>query len=332
MFERRKELKATHQQVPRQPPFGGRRTPGRPLQGASRTQAVRRFLINKNIGLYMDKSSCKSNFVNVNSIRLHYLDWGGNGPVLLFLPGLGCNAYIFDQFAPRFTDKFHVLGLTRRGHGDSDYPETGYDIDTLTEDIRQFMDYLKIDQAILAGHSMAGIELSHFAALYPERVLKLIFLDAAYDRSSPEYKAIQENNPMKGISIPGENDDYYNVQDYVDFIKRTYIRLGEIWGDLMDEHILPKIKKDENGKVIDKMSDAISKSFNETMTNYVPDDAKILAPTLNIYVIREIATLCPQLTCLNSSKHNKSNFLIHSSVPGKDTVLNNFIVMYHTQK
>ena len=207
--------------------------------------------------------------------------------MLLFLPGLGCNAYIFDQFAPRFTDKFHVLGLTRRGHGDLDYPETGYDIDTLTEDIRQFMDYLNIDQVILVGHSMAGIELSHFAALYPERVLKLIFLDAAYDRSSPEYKAIQENNPMKGISIPGENDDHYNVQDYVDFIKRTYIRLGEIWGELMDEHILHEIRIASDGKVVDKMSDTISKSINQTMTNYVPDDAKILAPTLNIYVIRE---------------------------------------------
>jgi len=174
----------------------------------------------------MDKSPHKSDFVNVNGIRLHYLDWSGNGPVLLFLPGLGCNAHIFDEFAPRFTDKFHVLALTRRGHGDSDYPETGYDIDTLTEDIRQFMDCLKLEQVILAGHSLAGIELSHFAALYPERVLKLIFLDAAYDRSLPECKVMHENNPMKGFQIPGANDDYYTVQDYVDFIKRTHPSLG----------------------------------------------------------------------------------------------------------
>jgi pimeloyl-ACP methyl ester carboxylesterase len=235
----------------------------------------------------MDKSAYKSNFVTLNGIRLHYLDWGGSGPVILFLPGLGCNAYIFDQFAPRFTDKFHVLGLTRRGHGDSDYPETGYDIDTLVEDIRQFMDGLNISQVILVGHSMAGIELSHFAAIYPERVTKLVFLDAAYDRSSPEYKAIQENYPMKGISIPGENEDYYNVQDYIDFIKKTYTRLGEIWSELMDEHIRHEIKVSEDGKIVDKMSDAISKSINETMINYVPEDAKILVPTLSIYVIRE---------------------------------------------
>ena len=115
-------------------------------------------------------------------IRLHYLDWGGNGPALIFLAGMGCSAYIFNKFAPRFTDKFHVLALTRRGHGDSDYPETGYDADTLTEDIRLFMDALNIEKAILAGHSLAGVELTHFAATYPYRVEKMIYLDALDDR------------------------------------------------------------------------------------------------------------------------------------------------------
>ena len=136
----------------------------------------------------MDTSPHKSDFVKVNGIRLHYLDWGGEGEVLLFLAGMGCNAHIFDHLAQRFADRFHVIALTRRGHGESDHPETGYDIDTLTEDVRQFMDALGINQAILAGHSMASVELSHFAALHPEQVLKLVFLDAAYDRSSASFK------------------------------------------------------------------------------------------------------------------------------------------------
>ena len=91
----------------------------------------------------MDTSPHKSSLANVNGIRLHYLDWGGNGPALLFLAGLDTNAHIFDRFAPRFTDKFHTLALTRRGDGELDCPETGYDLDTLTDDIRLFMDYLK---------------------------------------------------------------------------------------------------------------------------------------------------------------------------------------------
>ncbi len=134
--------------------------------------------------------------MKVNDVRLHYLDWGGNGRVLLFLTGMGNNAHLYDKFAPRFTDKFHVIALTRRGHGDLDYPETGYDVDTLTEDARQFMDVLTIDKTILAGHSMSKGELCHFAALHSERLPKLIFLDAAYDDTSPALKVMIEKNPL----------------------------------------------------------------------------------------------------------------------------------------
>ena len=126
----------------------------------------------------------KSDFVHASGIRLHYLDWGGDGQALIFLTGMGSTAYIFGDFAPRFTDKFRVLALTRRGQGDSDYPETGYDPDTLVEDIRQFMDAVNVERAILVGHSLAGVELTHFAATHPNRVEKLVYLDALDDRRS----------------------------------------------------------------------------------------------------------------------------------------------------
>jgi non-heme chloroperoxidase len=236
--------------------------------------------------LVLDTSPHKSDFVNVNDIRLHYLDWGGNGPVLLFLTGLGNNAHIYDKFAPRFNDKFHVIALTRRGHGDSDYPETGYDVDTLTEDVRQFMDSLKIDQAILAGHSMANIELCHFSALYPERIIKLVFLDAAYDRTSPTFKSMVEQNPLRHIPIPGANDDYYSIEDFVASIKKQYPYWAAIWGDVMDEEVLHNIEKSSEGKIVERMPDSILAALNDTLRNgYKPEDSKLQAPVLSIYVI-----------------------------------------------
>jgi pimeloyl-ACP methyl ester carboxylesterase len=237
----------------------------------------------------MDISPHESNFMNVNGIRLNYLDWGGNGPVLLFLTGLGLSAHIYDKFAPRFTDKFHVIALTRRGHGDSDYPETGYDPDTLTEDVRQFMDSLKIDKVILVGHSMANVELCHFAALYPERVLKLVFLDAAYDRTSPAFKAWMEKYPLKNFQVPGSNDDYYIIEDYVASIKRGYPSLAAIWGEVMDEDVLHAVKKSPEGKIVDRMSDTIGKALNDTLASYKPEDSKIQAPVLSIYAFNDSA-------------------------------------------
>jgi pimeloyl-ACP methyl ester carboxylesterase len=223
--------------------------------------------------------------MNVNGIRLHYLDWGGNGTVLLFLTGLGNSAHIYDQFAPRFTDKFHVMALTRRGHGDSDYPETGYDVDTLTEDVRQFLDSFRIEKVILVGHSMANVELCHFSALYPERVLKLIFLDSAYDRTSPAFKEMVGRSPLRNIPIPGANDDYASVEEYIASIKRCYPYWAAIWGDVVKEEILHAIKKGPDGKIIDKTSETIEQAIRDTLNSYVPENSKIRAPTLSIYTI-----------------------------------------------
>ncbi len=233
----------------------------------------------------MEPAAYKSDFVTVNGIRLHYLDWGGSGTVLLFLAGMGNSAYVFKEFAPRFADKFHVIALTRRGHGDSDYPETGYDADTLTEDLRQFMDSLGIEKAILAGHSMAYVELAHFAALYPQRVLKLVFLDAAIDRTSVTFKSMMEKNPLRNIQLPDEDDDHLSIENYAAAIKRNYPSFAAIWCDAFDEDLLHSVKQDAEGKIVDKMSEAIGQAFNIMMRSYQPEDVKIQASVLSIYAI-----------------------------------------------
>ena len=115
-------------------------------------------------------------------VRLHYLDFGGNGPTLVLLPGLGNTAHAYDDFAPRLTDRHHVVALTRRGFGESDHPKSGYGTRRLVEDIRRALDALGLGRVSLIGHSIAGEELTRFAVTYPERVDRLVYLDAAYDR------------------------------------------------------------------------------------------------------------------------------------------------------
>lgn len=100
---------------------------------------------------------------------------------MLFLTALGGTAEDFQPLAVQLTDSFHVLGLTRRGQGDSEKPTGGYDSSTLVQDVRAFLDLQRIERVILVGYSMAGNELTEFAAIYPQRTAKLIYLDAAYD-------------------------------------------------------------------------------------------------------------------------------------------------------
>jgi len=143
--------------------------------------------------------SAQDGFVTVNDVKLHYVDWGGTGPALLFLTGLGDSAHAFDSLAPAFTDRFHVLGLTRRGQAQSDKPASGYDPRSLAEDIRGFLDAMKIGRATLVGYSAAGSEQTRFAGTYPDRVEKLVYLDAADDYKSGYELA---TNPATKYPLP----------------------------------------------------------------------------------------------------------------------------------
>jgi pimeloyl-ACP methyl ester carboxylesterase len=225
----------------------------------------------------------RSDFVNVNGLRLHYLDWGGDGPALVFLAGMGCSAYFYAEFAPRFTDQFRVLALTRRGHGDSDYPEIGYNVDILTEDLRQFLDTLGLEQVILAGHSMANIELCHFAALYPQRVLKLVFLDAAYDRT--QFQPIMEKNPLNAVQPPNARTEFDSVEEMMAYTRRIRPDLAAIWGDVLEQDFKHSVTQTADGKFVDKMSDELHQTLLNDVKGYVPEDSKIRAPVLSIYAL-----------------------------------------------
>jgi non-heme chloroperoxidase len=130
-----------------------------------------------------DSAPHTTKFVTVAAnVKLHYLDFGGVGEPLVLLAGLGNTAHAFDDFAPRLTDRFRVIAITRRGFGESSHPDGGYDTPRLVEDIRQALDELQLRRVILIGHSIAGEEMTRFASTYPDRVSKLVYLDAAYDR------------------------------------------------------------------------------------------------------------------------------------------------------
>jgi non-heme chloroperoxidase len=122
-----------------------------------------------------------SGFVDAEGARIHFLDHGGTGPPLVFLPGLGHNAHLFDDFAPRFTDGHRVVAITRRGHAPSTGTEADFDLDTLIRDILAVLDALELGSATFVGHSYGGFEMTRLAGDFPERVDRLIYLDAAHD-------------------------------------------------------------------------------------------------------------------------------------------------------
>jgi len=116
-------------------------------------------------------------------VQLEVLDFGGAGSPIVLLPGLGATAHSYDELAPLLAQQHRVVAITRRGTGYSSKPDFGFDTARLAQDVLQVMDALKIDKALLVGHSIAGDELTWLGGRHPERISGLVYLDAAYDRS-----------------------------------------------------------------------------------------------------------------------------------------------------
>lgn len=148
-------------------------------------------------------------------VKLEVLDWGGTGRPLVFLAGLGNTAHVFDKFAPKFTGKCHVYGITRRGFGDSSAPTpngNNYSSDRLGDDVLAVIDALNLQKPVLAGHSIAGEELSSIGSRHPEKVSGLIYLDAGfpyafYDRvlGDPQLDMLDTRNRIEQL-LPNNGD------------------------------------------------------------------------------------------------------------------------------
>ena len=131
---------------------------------------------------WLTKSTSRSIAV-APGVSLEVVDWGGSGPPLVFLAGLGNTAHVFDNFAPKFVPQYHAYGITRRGFGASSSPVpngSNYSADQLGNDVLKVMDALGLKKPVLIGHSIAGEELSSIGSRYPDRVAGLIYLDAGY--------------------------------------------------------------------------------------------------------------------------------------------------------
>ena len=119
-------------------------------------------------------------FVQVNNIQLHYLDHPGGDPPLVLMPGLTANACSFDGLIKAgLSPALRVLALDLRGRGLSQKPHSGYSMADHCADVLALLDALEFSQVVLGGHSFGGLMSIYMAAHHPERVSKLVIIDAA---------------------------------------------------------------------------------------------------------------------------------------------------------
>jgi len=225
-------------------------------------------------------------YVYINNLKLHYLDFGGTDDYLLFLSGLGDTAYSFSSLAPRFTANFHALALTRRGFGKSDAPQDAYDLQLLIDDIVSFLDILGISQVSLIGHSLAGNEMTLLASRFPEKVKKIVYLDAAFSRGQ-ELRTISQNDPTNLYSSKMPANAFDSLGNYFHYYKLKHPNLSKIWCPILEKLCLERLHIHANGSINEIDYKKAKNQIKKSLENFDFSYTSIQSPILSIYALQD---------------------------------------------
>jgi len=124
-----------------------------------------------------------SKFVEVNGLRIHYLEWGkAEMPVVVCVHGYTSSAQAFNALARRFRDRNRVVAVDVRGHGESAWSPTGaYGYADQASDLAAFVDRLELSRFALIGTSMGGIIAMTYAVDHADRLNALVINDIGPD-------------------------------------------------------------------------------------------------------------------------------------------------------
>ena len=127
--------------------------------------------------------------------RLHYADWGNkDAPPLILQHGGRDHCRSWDWVAEELRHDWHVICPDLRGHGDSEWTNTGvYSTNSYVYDLAQLVHQLELAPVTIVAHSLGGNVATRFAGLYPEKVRKLVAIEGL--GPSPKVQEEQEKTP-----------------------------------------------------------------------------------------------------------------------------------------
>lgn len=141
-----------------------------------------------------------SHFTEVDGATVHYQEFGEtSNPTLILIHGYTASTYVWRSVAPRFAEEgFHVIAVDLLGFGYSEKPAWfEYTIEAQARMIARLMNRLGIGTATIVGSSYGGAVAATVALDYPERVEKLVLVDAVINDD------VRNHPILRLAAIPG---------------------------------------------------------------------------------------------------------------------------------
>lgn len=214
-------------------------------------------------------------FTRHDRLRLHYLDHAGGEPLLVLLHGLTANAHCFDGLVRAgLSPRFRVLSVDLRGRGLSDKPPSGYSMAEHAEDILSLLDELGARQVVLGGHSFGGLVSLYLAAHWPERVSRLLLLDAASSMHPRVRELLRPSLERLGKVLS-------SVESYL-AAARAMPYLEGYWDESLERYFRADVQQNEDGTAVARaaphaIAEAVDKALGEPWAEFLP---RIHQPTL----------------------------------------------------
>lgn len=104
--------------------------------------------------------------------------WGGDGPEVLFIHGIGSSSTSWNPVLPDLQSVLSPVTLDLHGHGDSGKPESGYLYQNYIADVERVLDTLRLNDPIIVGHSLGGIVALWWASQHPSTARAVIAVDS----------------------------------------------------------------------------------------------------------------------------------------------------------
>jgi pimeloyl-ACP methyl ester carboxylesterase len=122
----------------------------------------------------------KDRSITVKGVNYHYIEYPGPGKTVILLHGFAASTYTWEKVAPILArEGFHVYALDLKGFGWSDKPlDSRYDVGAFTEDVDDWMNQLNLKNTVFVGNSMGGAIATLLSSLHPEKVDKMVLIDA----------------------------------------------------------------------------------------------------------------------------------------------------------
>ena len=134
------------------------------------------------------------------------VEHGGEGPLVVFLHGIGGNRSNWREQLDALTPRFQVAAWDARGYGDSDDYEGALDFGDFSRDLARVLDHFGERAAHLVGLSMGGMIAQDFYRRFPDRVLSMVLADTrnGFQRHNSEEFLRKREAPLLAGLTPAD--------------------------------------------------------------------------------------------------------------------------------